>query len=146
MRVNGRWISFRLMHRALFVGLLAVPLGASAGFNSRAADSPETANDPICAFAPATNARGRVPGLIVGAVVLLPGGTRSDYGVQIRFNGSIGAVGEFDVLRTDFPDAAVLDCRGKAELSPGFVNAHEHPAYSYALPDPNSESRIRPQG
>ena len=76
-------------------------------------------------------------GLIVAADVLLGAGVGRDYAVHVRFNGTIGAVESFDAVREDYPDAAVLDCRGKAVLSPGFVNAHEHPAYSYAYPDPN---------
>ena len=76
-------------------------------------------------------------GLVVGADILLPEGKMEDYGIHIRFNGSIGAVAKFDELQADYPDSAVLDCRGNAVLSPGFVNAHEHPAYSYAFPDKN---------
>ena len=77
----------------------------------------------------------RDPGLIVGADLLLPDGHRPDLGVHIRFNGVIGAVADFEALRDAYPDAAALDCRGKAVASPGFVNAHEHTAYSYAFPD-----------
>ena len=101
---------------------------------------PEPADDQFCQFMPAAETRGPVPGLIVGADVLLPEGHQPDYGVHIRFNGSIGAAADFDTLRAAYSDAGVLDCRGKAVLSPGFVNAHEHPAYSYAFPDPNLNS------
>ena len=95
------------------------------------------ADSEACRFWPSSPTNGAVPGLIVGAEVLLPEGSRPGHAVHLRFNGGIGAVGEFDAVRTDFPNAAVLDCRGKAVLSPGFVNAHEHPGYSYAFPDPN---------
>ena len=95
------------------------------------------ADREACGFSPAMPTDGAVPGLIIGAEVLLPEGSRPDHAVHIRFNGGIGAVGEFDAVRAAFPNAAVLDCRGKAVLSPGFVNAHEHPGYSYAFPDPN---------
>ena len=88
-----------------------------------------------CAFTPAASANDIAPGLIIGAEVLLPEGSRVDQGVHVRFNGGLGPVGEFDAVRVAFPDAAVLDCRGAAVLSPGFVNAHEHPGYSYAFPD-----------
>ena len=98
---------------------------------------PEAAAGPTCEYLAAAPTRGPVPGLIVAADVLLPEGYRPDYGVHIRFNGSIGAVADFETVRAGNPDAAVLDCRGKAVLSPGFVNAHEHPAYSYAFPDAN---------
>ena len=98
---------------------------------------PQPADDLHCTFTPSARTRGPVPGLIVGADLLLPEGHRPDHGVHIRFNGSLGAVADFDTLRADYSEAAVLDCRGKAALSPGFVNAHEHPAYSYAFPDPN---------
>ena len=108
------------------VGLIACMLSVFAAADGEA-----------CRFWPPSPTNGAVPGLIVGAEVLLPEGSRPDHGVHIRFNGSIGAVGEFDAVRAGFPNAAVLDCRGKAVLSPGFVNAHEHPGYSYAFPDPN---------
>ena len=98
---------------------------------------PVPANAPHCAFTPAASADGPVPGLIVGADALLPEGHKPDYGVHIRFNGGMGAVTDFDALRAAYPNAAVLDCRDRAVVSPGFVNAHEHPAYSYAFPDAN---------
>lgn len=113
----------------LVAGLVACGLSVSA-----------TADIEACAFSPAMPTGGAVPGLIVGAEVLLPEGSRPNHGVHLRLNGGIGAVGKFDAVRAAFPDAAVLDCRGKAVLSPGFVNAHEHPGYSYALPDPNLNS------
>ena len=88
-----------------------------------------------CQLTPPATTGGRAPGLIVAADVLLPDGHRPDYGVHIRFNGRIGAVADFETVREAYPVAAALDCRGRAVLSPGFVNAHEHPAYSYAFPD-----------
>ena len=94
-------------------------------------------NGPICEWSPAAVTGGRGPGLIVGADMLLPDGHRPDYGVHIRFNGGIGAVADFEAVRDAYPEAAVLDCRGRAVASPGFVNAHEHAAFSYAFPDPN---------
>ena len=94
-------------------------------------------NGPICDWSPAAVTGGRGPGLIVGADMLLPDGHRPDYGVHIRFNGGIGAVADFEAVRDAYPEAAVLDCRGRAVASPGFVNAHEHAAFSYAFPDPN---------
>ena len=98
---------------------------------------PQPADDLYCTFMPSAMTRGPVPGLIVAADLLLPEGYKPDHGVHIRFNGSIGAVADVDTLMADYPEAARLDCRGKAALSPGFVNAHEHPAYSYAFPDAN---------
>ncbi|MDE0002324.1 MAG: amidohydrolase family protein [Rhodospirillaceae bacterium] len=102
-----------------------------------AIDGFEPLTESYCELAPAAMSGGRVPGLIVGADVLAPDGPMPDHGVHIRFNGQIGAVAEFDALRAAYPAAAVLDCRGTAVLSPGFVNAHEHPAFSHAFPDAN---------
>ena len=118
--------------------LLSLFVGTTSG--TVADDSHHDAESAPCAFTPAQRADGRAPGLIIGAEVLLPEGSRSDQGVHIRFNGGLGAVGKFDAVRGALPHAAVLDCRGAAVLSPGFVNAHEHPAYSYAFPDPNLNS------
>ncbi|MDE0006846.1 MAG: amidohydrolase family protein [Gammaproteobacteria bacterium] len=87
-----------------------------------------------CVFTAATNADA---GLLVGATVLLPEGPRPGHGVHVRINGKVGAVAPFDDLLAAYPDAAALDCRDAAVLSPGFVNAHEHPAYSYAFPHPD---------
>ncbi|MYD99393.1 MAG: amidohydrolase family protein [Gammaproteobacteria bacterium] len=123
--------------RYLPISMLLVLSGVCAMPKSTAAGSSEPAEDPYCEFIPAASTDGQIPGLIIGAEVLLPEGSRADHGVHIRFNGSIGAVGDFAAARAEFPNAAVLDCRGTAVLSPGFVNAHEHPAYSYAFPDPN---------
>ena len=109
------------------VGLL---LAAAAAFGGSAA----TRSEPRCDFEDAAE-QDSAAGLIVGADVLLPADVGRGYAVHLRFNGTIGAVGSFDAVREDYPNAAVLDCRGRAVLSPGFVNAHEHPAYSYAYPD-----------
>ena len=99
--------------------------------------SAQSASEPYCELTPAATVGRRAPGLIVGADLLLPDGHRPDLGVHIRFNGVIGAVADYETLRDAYPDAAALDCRGRAVASPGFVNAHEHPAYSYAFPDPS---------
>ncbi|MXW51433.1 MAG: amidohydrolase family protein [Gammaproteobacteria bacterium] len=113
----------------LFLALSATAHVAAASRHDRAAGAP-------CEFTPSASADQGASGLIVGAEVLLPAGSRPNQGVHIRFNGGLGMVGDFDAVRAALPDAAVLDCRGAAVLSPGFVNAHEHPAYSYEFPDP----------
>ena len=127
----------RAVQRFLTVCLLLVFLNVCMAPIFGAVAGSEPTNDRYCEFTPAVKTDRFVPGLIVGADVLLPEGRRPDHAVHIRFNGGIGAVAHFDALRAAYPDAAVLDCRGKAVLSPGFVNAHEHPAYSYAFPDAN---------
>ena len=122
---------------------------------NRSAPSVSFATLALCAVGPCTDADAQPPpepgyceysraaaedsaaGLIIGADVLLPTQVGHDYGVHVRFNGTIGAVAPFNNVRDSYPDAAHIDCRGKAVLSPGFVNAHEHPAYSYAYPDAN---------
>ena len=127
----------RAWQRCATVLLLAMFLTACMAPVLAASEPPEPGRDSYCAFTPAAETDRFVPGLIVGAEVLLPEGSRPGHAVHIRFNGVIGAVAEFGSLRAAYPDAAVLDCRGRAVLTPGFVNAHEHPAYSYAFPDPN---------
>ena len=125
-RLNGPRYRYCLVLLSLFIGTTS---GTIANDRHRDAESAP------CTFAPAAHANGSAPGLIIGAEVLLPEGSRTDQGVHVRFNGGLGAVGEFDAVLAAYPDAAVLDCRGAAVLSPGFVNAHEHPGYSYAFPD-----------
>ena len=117
--------------------LLALPLCAGAVPVPDAAADTAPAADRYCSFTPAAGAGGPVPGLIVAAEALLPDGPRPGHAVHIREDGSIGAVARVDAVRAAHPGAAVLDCRGRAVLSPGFVNPHEHPAYSYAFPDAN---------
>ncbi|MXW39377.1 MAG: amidohydrolase family protein [Acidobacteria bacterium] len=107
--------------------LISIVLGAGVA----------AAQPPPCEFTLAPDTGGRVSGLVIGADALLPAGREPGHGVHVRWNGGIGRVTDFVALRAAYPDAAVLDCRGRAVLSPGFVNAHEHPATSYAFPDPN---------
>ena len=116
--------------RVLTGCLLALVLTGCASTMSGTVPGPVPAPAPYCDYTPAATSERFVPGLIVGADVLSSEGHRADRGVHIRFNGSIGAVAEFETLRAAYPDSAVLDCRGRAVVSPGFVNAHEHPAYS----------------
>ncbi len=116
------------------IRLLATLLWASMASISGVSAGAEPTQGRYCNFTPPGDTNRFVPGLIVGANVLLPDGHRPDHAVHLRFNGTVGAVKEFDALRSAYPDAAVLDCRGRAVLSPGFVNAHEHPAYSYDFP------------
>ena len=114
--------------------LALLPSGCVAPLPRPVADSPPV-DVARCQLTPPATTGGRAPGMIVAADVLLPDGHRPDYGVHIRFNGRIGTVADFETVREAYPAAAALDCRGRAVLSPGFVNAHEHPAYSYAFPD-----------
>ena len=138
MRPANEWLTARRVFRALRAGFLAAPLLSGCALPVYdAVDGSEPLIAAYCEMTPAETAGGRVPGLIVGADVLAPDEHVPDHGVHIRFNGQIGAVAEFDALRTAYPGAAVLDCRGRAVLSPGFVNAHEHPAFSHAFPDAN---------
>ena len=116
-------------------GLVLLSLFVGAASGTVAKHRHHDAGSAQCAFTPAASANDSAPGLILGAEVLLPEGSRANQGVHVRFNGRLGAVGNFDSVRAAYPDAAVLDCRGAAVLSPGFVNAHEHPGYSYAFPD-----------
>lgn len=125
-----------IRRRRTAAGVLSIVMSAGAAPVSGAAGS-TPAQAPVCEFTPAADTGGRMPGLIVGADALLPAGPRPGHGVHVRGNGGIGRVTDFDTLRAAYPGAAVLDCRGRAVLSPGFVNAHEHPATSYAFPDPN---------
>ena len=138
MMPADEWPTARQAFRCPWAGVLAAPLlsGCALPFHD-AVDGVEPAAAAYCELAPPEASGGRAPGLIVGADVLATDGHRPDHGVHIRFNGQIGAVAEFDTLRAAFPAAAVLDCRGRAVLSPGFVNAHEHPAFSHAFPDAN---------
>ena len=51
-------------------------------------------------------------------------------------NGHIRQIGDVEEIRSIAPRAQTIDCDG-VYLSPGFVNAHEHPPYSGGKPGPN---------
>lgn len=122
---------------ALLVGCAGLALSACLVTAEPVAASARNAAEP-CAFTPWASAEARgTAGLVIAADVLMPAGVARDHAVHVRFNGRIGATGAFEPIRAAYPEAGVLDCRGNAVLSPGFVNAHEHPAYSYAFPDAN---------
>jgi len=74
--------------------------------------------------------------LIIGSTLLLKDIIIDDGGLAILASGKIGPVGRFSDITAALPDAAVLDCRNNTILSPGWVNLHEHEAFSYAFPDP----------
>lgn len=118
------------MRASLAFGLLSLTASIAPDLEAAQPDSGP------CDFSQAAE-QNPAAGLIIGADILLPTKVGRDYAVHVRFNGTIGNLGAFDAVREDYPAAAVLDCRGKAVLSPGFVNPHEHPAYSYAYPDAN---------
>lgn len=56
-------------------------------------------------------------------------------GALFLARGRIQETGAAAALAARHPDAATLTCSGTI-TSPGFVNAHEHLAYSHAFPDP----------
>ena len=66
---------------------------------------------------------------------LLLGAEDAERGAVLVAGGLIAAVGEPAVLRASAPQATVIDC-GSAYVSPGLVNAHEHPNVSGGFPDP----------
>ena len=126
--------------------LLPLVLTEQVSFSTESTKFPEDREthqvNSTCIFTPASDS---TSGLIVGADVLLPGGHKSGYGVHITFDGTIGEVGIFDTIEEKYKEADVLNCGSSAILSPGFVNAHEHPGYSYKYliekPEPEFEHR-----
>ena len=82
------------------VCLLATALCVGTASISAAGSEPENAG--YCEFTPAVDTDRGVPGLIVGADVLLPMGLSRGHGVHIRFNGDIGAVSDFDAVRVEY--------------------------------------------
>ena len=66
---------------------------------------------------------------------LLLGAEGAEPGAVLVAGGRIAAVGEPGAVRSSAPEATVIDC-GSAYVSPGLVNAHEHPNVSGGFPDP----------
>ena len=71
--------------------------------------------------------------IVVGRLLL--GAEGAEPGAVLVAGGRIAAVGEPGAVRSSAPDATVIDC-GSAYVSPGLVNAHEHPNVSGGFPDP----------
>ncbi|MCP3943898.1 MAG: amidohydrolase family protein [Desulfobacteraceae bacterium] len=93
--------------------------------------------DSGCFYTEGYVEKGQDPGTIIGSTLLTEEGEVENGALHVRFNGTIGAVGDFDKIKNDYRNAAILDCRKTTVLSPGWVNAHEHIAYSYDYPDPD---------
>jgi len=78
--------------------------------------------------------RGRSGETIIAGRLLL-GATGAERGAVLVAGGRIASVGEPAAVRASAPEATVIDC-GSAYVSPGLVNAHEHPNVSGGFPDP----------
>ena len=118
--------------------------GRAAATNARAAGEPRTtvhaAARPGQAPRPveATDRCDLLPGFSGETIVagrLLLGAAGAERGAILVAGGRIESVGETDALRSSAPEATVIDC-GSAYVSPGLVNAHEHPNVSGGFPDP----------
>ena len=75
--------------------------------------------------------------IVVGRLLL--GADEAERGAVLVAGGRIAAIGEPGAVQSSAPEATVIDC-GSAYVSPGLVNAHEHPNVSGGFPDP----RMRP--
>lgn len=128
--------STRLLVARLFAASALLMLGSAAAAHAWSAQTGESV--PM-------SSEHQPSRLSIGADILLPTGKEVDSGLHIRLNGRICAAAKFDELRAHCPEAAVLDCRGRAVLPPGLVKSDEHPTYSHAFPvknlDPNYAHR-----
>ena len=75
--------------------------------------------------------------LIVGSTLLRPNSAMQNGGLVVLPSGKIGDIAAFTELVVAYPEASRLDCRGTTVLSPGWINVHEHEAFSYVFPDPS---------
>lgn len=84
--------------------------------------------------------------IVTGKIVGLP--SLSKRAILID-DQKIRRIDSIDVLRAAAPHARLLDCEN-VYISPGFINAHEHPPYSGGKPGPNVapvyENRYQWQG
>ena len=71
--------------------------------------------------------------IIVGNLLL--GADRAGRGAVLVVDDRIAAVGEPGDVRSAAAEATVIDC-GSSHVSPGLINAHEHPRASGGFPDP----------
>lgn len=72
--------------------------------------------------------------LLVGAVVL-DNHQLVRRGVLLS-GGQIAAIDDADLLHRRYSEASLIVCE-HAFISPGLINPHEHPAFSFQFPDPN---------
>lgn len=85
---------------------------------------------PGCAYR-----SGDSSGIVVNGTYLPPDGDAVSGGLYLA-DGVVQEIDrDADALVARHPRAAALTCQGVV-ISPGFVNPHEHLAYSYAFPDP----------
>lgn len=90
-----------------------------------------TDSTPTCKYT-APDASSRLT-IVIGNVVELNGARQA----AILISGSkIQEIGDVDEIRADNPNAHFFECED-VYVSPGFVNAHEHPPYSGGKPGPN---------
>lgn len=75
---------------------------------------------------------------ILGGNLVLASGDIRKAAVLIR-DGVIFDLDTFPSLSKKYPNSAAINCEGVL-ISPGFINSHEHTAFSYAYPDPETPS------
>jgi cytosine/adenosine deaminase-related metal-dependent hydrolase len=133
LRTRGPKPALKTLSRLSLCGLLLVviPLPGTA-WAAPKSTHPMAEKASLCRYH-----QGVSDVLIVGSTLLLPDRVIDNGGLAILPTGKIGQVGKFTDLAAALPEASVLDCRGDTLLSPGWVNIHEHEAYSYAFPDPD---------
>ncbi|MEX0297791.1 MAG: amidohydrolase family protein [Kordiimonas sp.] len=72
--------------------------------------------------------------ILIAAHLLLPSSILNDGALVIDATGKISDLGKLAQLQSHYQNATKVICKNSI-VSPGFVNAHEHPSYSYAFPD-----------
>ncbi len=100
--------------------------------DSHAKSTATETSEKICKYSP-----GQSGPLIIGSTLLTLDGAIENGALVVLANGKIGTVDRFETVLAAYPESSVLDCRGTTVLSPGWINAHEHEAYSYAFPSPD---------
>ena len=116
----------------------AAEAAAGPGPVERPAIRPRQASPAVEAANGCDVSRGQSSETIVVGRLLL-GADEAERGAVLVAGGRIAAIGEPGAVQSSAPEATVIDC-GSAYVSPGLVNAHEHPNVSGGFPDP----RMRP--
>lgn len=92
---------------------------------------PTTIQSIECSFTPSTLDSEQT--IVIGRLLGHPAMTNR--AILIR-TGVIRRIGTAAELRSHAPNAGMIECND-SYISPGFVNAHEHPPYSAGIPGPN---------
>ena len=120
---------------AISVPILFAAISSAAASGESAHPDARPAIDQTCEISP--GAPGKI--VVIGNLVRNTNGPAP--GAVLISEKKIEDVGTADDILSSAPNATVIDC-GQSYVSPGLVNAHEHPDHSGMRPDPKMTKHV----